>query len=84
MRDVICDLQSAMSGMQCAGVRPWDAVPSCKTYPCQHTSQSCGPFPQDTKPLQPYPYARDTGPLPLPTHILTPEIANTMCTAMAE
>jgi hypothetical protein len=24
-----------MSGMQCAGVRPWDAVPSCKTYPCQ-------------------------------------------------
>jgi hypothetical protein len=38
MRDVICDLQSvmcAMSGMQCAGVRPWDAVPWCKTYPCQ-------------------------------------------------
>jgi hypothetical protein len=25
-RDVICDLQSA---------RPWDAVPWCKTYPCQ-------------------------------------------------
>jgi hypothetical protein len=26
-RDVICDLQSA---------RPWDAVPWCKTYPCQN------------------------------------------------
>jgi hypothetical protein len=24
-----------MSGMQCAGVRPWDAVPWRKTYPCQ-------------------------------------------------
>jgi hypothetical protein len=37
-RDVICDLQSAMcamSGMQCAGIRLWDAVPWCKTYPCQ-------------------------------------------------
>jgi hypothetical protein len=22
--------------MQCAGVRPWDAVPWCKTYPCQN------------------------------------------------
>jgi hypothetical protein len=35
------DLQSvmcAMSKMQCAGVRPWDAVPSSrKTYPCQKT-----------------------------------------------
>jgi hypothetical protein len=27
-RDVICDLQSA---------QPWDAVPWCKTYPCQNT-----------------------------------------------
>jgi hypothetical protein len=38
-RDVICDLQSAMSGMQCAGVRPWDAVPWRKTYPCQKSLQ---------------------------------------------
>jgi hypothetical protein len=38
-RDVICDLQSAMcamSGMQCTGVRLWDAVPWHKTYPCQN------------------------------------------------
>jgi hypothetical protein len=26
----------AMSGMQCAGVRPWNAVPWRKTYPCQN------------------------------------------------
>jgi hypothetical protein len=28
-----------MSGMQCAGVRPWDAVPWRKTYPCQYLSR---------------------------------------------
>jgi hypothetical protein len=27
----------AMSEMQCAGVRPWGAVPWRKTYPCQRT-----------------------------------------------
>jgi hypothetical protein len=26
----------SMSRMQCAGVRPWDAVPWRKTYPCQN------------------------------------------------
>jgi hypothetical protein len=39
-RDVICDLQSAMcamSGMQCAGVRTWNAVPWRKT--CQNLTQ---------------------------------------------